>query len=330
MTMFPFLKNQPTYRQKQIQEAVYKQLISDWSEATVLPKDLREILAKEWPLQPAVEFFGSGRSRKAVITLSDGEVIEAVLIKNADGRHTVCVSCQAGCPLNCAFCATGKNGFKRDLTAQEIVDQVLIFARELKASGARVDNVVFMGMGEPFLNWPAVKSAIEIINGEDGLNIGARSISISTCGLPEGIRELSKFPLQVNLALSLHAPTDELRRELMPIANSYGLDEIWNELKKYLAIKGRKVMLEYMMIDGINDSVELADELTGLVRALPKGLAMVNLIPYNPTGDFQPSDKKQVELFRQRLQRNGIEAVVRESVGGQIAGACGQLAGKKK
>lgn len=329
MELSKILADQPAYRKKQIQEAVYKQLISDWDEALTLPKDLRDTLKVEMPLAIPAEIINEGRARKALITLNDGLQIEAVLITNHDGRHTVCVSSQVGCPMVCTFCATGKMGFKRNLTAQEIVNQVLLFARELKKSEDRVDNVVFMGMGEPLLNLYSVLEAIELINSPEGLEIGARSISISTCGMPEGIREIIEFPLQINLAISLHAPNDELRSELMPVASQYSIKEIWRELKNYLAAKKRKVMLEYVMIDNVNDNELYAEELAGLVTELPKGLAMINLIPYNPTGKYRPSPKNQIQKFKQVLEEHGLEVIVRESLGGSIAGACGQLAAKK-
>ncbi|OQA36363.1 MAG: putative dual-specificity RNA methyltransferase RlmN [Parcubacteria group bacterium ADurb.Bin326] len=329
MELSKILADQPAYRKKQIQEAVYKQLISDWDEALTLPKDLRDTLKTEMPLAIPAEIINEGRARKALITLNDGLQIEAVLITNRDGRHTVCVSSQVGCPMACTFCATGKMGFKRNLTAQEIVSQVLLFARELKKSEDRVDNVVFMGMGEPLLNLYSVLETIELINSPEGLEIGARSISISTCGMPEGIREIIEFPLQINLAISLHAPNDELRSELMPVASQYSIKEIWRELKNYLAAKKRKVMLEYVMIDNVNDNELYAEELAGLVAELPKGLTMINLIPYNPTGKYRPSPKNQIQKFKQVLEEHGLEVIVRESLGGSIAGACGQLATKK-
>lgn len=323
------MADQPTYRKKQIQEAVYKQLISDWDEALTLPKDLRDKLKQAVPLEIPAKVVNDGRTRKAVITLADGLKIEAVLITNRDGRHTVCVSSQVGCPMACTFCATGKMGFSRNLTTQEIVNQVLLFSRELKKSGDRVDNVVFMGMGEPLLNLYNVLEAIELINSPEGLEIGARSISISTCGMPEGIREIIEFPLQINLAISLHAPNDELRGELMPVASQYFIKEIWRELKNYIAAKKRKVMIEYVMIDNINDNELYAEELAGLITELPKGLTMVNLIPYNPTGKYRSSPKNQIQKFKQVLEEHGIEVIVRESFGGEISGACGQLANKK-
>jgi 23S rRNA (adenine2503-C2)-methyltransferase len=329
------LADEPAYRYRQVEESIYQKLIGDWQEATNLSKDLRERLTNDVPLDIAAQITDDGPTRKAIITLNDGAVIEAVRIKNADGRNTICVSSQAGCALGCAFCATGREGFKRNLTSEEIVLQVLLFARELKQIDERVDNVVFMGMGEPFLNWENVSEAINVFNSKNGLNIAARSISISTCGITSGIRALIKFPLQVNLALSLHAPSDQLREELMPIAKKYSIKNLWGAVKDYLVEKNRKIMIEYLMIDGVNDAAALAEKLAELLDELPKHLVMVNLIPYNPpltktsqTRQFEPSTYSKITSFKNILGRRGFEATVRESLGGRIAGACGQLAGR--
>lgn len=322
------LSDQPAYRYRQVREAIFRHLISDWEEAQNLPKSLREQLARECPLKIEAEELRDRRSTKAAMRLEDGNIIEAVLLNNNDGRHTVCVSSQVGCPIGCGFCATGKIGFKRNLTAEEIVAQVVYFARQLKAEGERVDNVVFMGMGEPFLNTDNVFKAIEILNDKEGISIGARSISISTVGIIEGIKKLAKFPLQVNLALSLHAPNDKLRDLLIPINKKYSIKRLWQALAIYLEETNRKVMIEYVMISGLNDSDKLAEELAKKIGELPKKLIMVNLIPYNPTGDYKASPPSKLEAFKSILGRSGIEAVVRESLGQGIAGACGQLAGK--
>ena len=323
------LADQPAYRYRQVREAVFKQLLDNWEEAKNLPQELREKLSAACPLEIKAEESKDRRSAKAVIRLNDGNIIESVLINNNDGRHTVCVSSQVGCPVGCDFCATGKIGFKRNLTAEEIVEQVLYFARQLKAEEARVDNVVFMGMGEPFLNTANVFKAIESLNDQAGLNIGARSISISTVGIIEGIKKMTKFPLQVNLALSLHAPNDQLRDQLVPINKKYPIKKLWPALLNYLEETNRKVMLEYVMIAGINDSDKLAQELAKIIGELPQKLVMVNLIPYNPTGSYRASPASKLEAFKNILGRQGIEAVVRESLGQNIFGACGQLAGKK-
>ena len=323
------LSDQPAYRYRQACEAVLQKLVSDWQEVSSLPQEIREKLNQEFPLALDYKIFNDGRTQKAVLSLVDGETIETVLINNFDGRNTICVSCQIGCPIGCGFCATGASGFVRNLTAGEIIDQVLLFARELHQKGERVDNVVFMGMGEPLLNLDNVLEAINLLNDKQGFNIGARSISVSTCGIPAGIRKIAAFPLQINLAISLHAATDSLRQELMPIAKEYRLTTLIAALNDYLSAKGRKLMVEYIMLRDVNDSATEADKLADLINLLPKNLVMVNLIPYNPTGKFVPSPPKVMEQFKQILGRRGIEATIRESLGGKILGACGQLARKR-
>ncbi len=323
------IENEPNYRRLQIKQAIFKLLIDDWNQATNLPQDLRLKLVENCPLEISAEIFKTRQAVKAIIRLDDGEKIESVMLTNADGRHTVCVSSQVGCPLGCAFCATGKLGFKRNLTAEEIVNQVVLFARELKQKEQRVDNVVFMGMGEPLLNWPEVSRALLMLNDADGLNISARGLSVSTCGLSEGIEKLSEFPLQVNLAISLHASDNELRSALMPINNAVSLDDLFASLKKYLAIKNRKIMFEYLLLRDVNDSRDQARQLAKLLKKLPAKLVMVNLIAYNPTGDFLASESNHVRDFKKELEGRGVNVTVRESLGGDIFGACGQLANRR-
>ncbi|MEK7167537.1 MAG: 23S rRNA (adenine(2503)-C(2))-methyltransferase RlmN [Patescibacteria group bacterium] len=321
------LKDQPSYRLKQAQEAIFKILVSDWSQATNLPKNLQEKLNQEMPLalRARTKESRDGRSIKASLKLKDGLEIETVLM-SYDSRHTVCVSSQVGCPVGCEFCLTGQMGFKRNLTAEEILDQILFFARILKEKGERVSNVVFMGMGEPFLNMDEVLKAINIINDPLGLNIGARSISVSTVGIIEGIKKLADFSLQINLAVSLQAPNDGLRSKLVPLNKKYPIKDIFKALEEYIAKTNRKAMIEYVMIVGVNDRIELAEQLAVLIKSLPKPLCMVNLICCNPTGKFKPSSKKQMEDFQKVLLENKVEAVIRESLGQDIYGACGQLA----
>jgi 23S rRNA (adenine2503-C2)-methyltransferase len=337
------LKEEPSYRLAQARELVFKQLIEKWDEARSFPKPLREILKREVPLGIRAQVFSSDDedSAKAVLTLSDGEKIETVLMAhkgkppigescNAGGRNTICVSSQVGCPMGCMFCATGKAGFKRNLNADEIVEQVLFFARRLKKTGGRPDNVVFMGMGEPFLNYNAVMEAIRIINAKDGLNIGARRISISTVGIVEGIEKLASEPLQVNLAISLHASNDALRSKIVPANSRYPIGQIMWAVYAYLKKTNRRVMFEYIMIDGLNDSDESARELAELIRRrFSLKLAFINLITYNPTGDFKPSTSERVKKFRQIIESEKIEVTERYRFGREIKAACGQLAGGK-
>lgn len=323
------LKNEPAFRLKQAKKAIYHDLVSDWSEATTLPKDLREILQKEAPLdiKSKISYSRDDRTVKALIFLADDLAIEAVLMKHTEKRNTVCVSSQVGCPLGCLFCMTGKMGFKRNLNVSEIVEQVLFFARSLKNKNEKISNIVFMGMGEPLLNWENVKKAIAIFNEDNCFGIGARKISISTAGILEGIAELAADYPQINLAISLHAPDDKLRGELMPIDKKYPLKNLFGAIDKYIEKTNRKVMFEYVMLKGINDSAEHAEE---LAKLLNKPLYMVNLIAYNPNGRFESSSPEQIKKFKNILEKNGVFATQRYRFGTDIEAACGQLAGKIK
>jgi 23S rRNA (adenine2503-C2)-methyltransferase len=335
------LAAEPKFRYAQVNKALYQDFISSWDEAFNLPKALRERLTAECPLEIQAEIIktvSGPKSLKALITLADGETIETVLIRqrgastekggakntNNDGRNTLCVSSQVGCPLQCAFCATGLSGFSRNLTAEEIVEQVVFWARFLQQEGRgeKPDNIVFMGMGEPFLNYEQFIKAVKFINNPETLNIGARRLSVSTAGLTEGIKRLAGEKIQINLAISLHAPNDALRRELMPIANKYSLREIFQAVDNYIVKTGRRVMFEYLMIKGVNDRDDQARELAELMK---KPLYLVNLIPYNATGKFRPSDRERIDAFKKILEEEKVPVTVRLSFGGSISAACGQL-----
>lgn len=334
------LEGQPSYRMKQVYDAVFREFVSDWDEAVTLPKDLREKLSKECPLDIDAEILEShgGETMKAGLTMKDGAVIEAVLMRHKD-RNTVCVSCQVGCAMNCAFCATGKLGLSRDLSAFEMVEQVLVFERILRGSGtgsgsdsgsssgsdagACVTNVVFMGMGEPFNNYDAVMKAVRLINEEIG--IGARSISISTCGVVAGIKRLAEEDLQVKLAISLHAPNDELRSSMMPVNKAHSLDELLDAVADYIRVTNKKVMIEYLLLKDVNDSDEIARELAGILKRKLGRLFMVNLIPFNPTQGFQASTGDRIGRFREILEEAGLTVTQRYRFGREIKGACGQL-----
>ena len=321
------LDGQPAYRYKQVNEALFRGLISNWDEVSNLPKELKEKLKADFPLAINAKIFEEARTIKALIELEDGVCIESVLMRY-EKRNSLCLSSQAGCPLGCKFCATGQNGFKRNLTSWEIIMQALLFGRMLKAQGERIDNAVFMGMGEPFLNIDNVFEAVKILNDKDGFNIGARSISISTAGLTEGIKKLSELPMQLNLAVSLHAANDKMRSEFMPINKKYSVEKIFSAIDKYIIKTNRKVMIEYVMIDGVNDKIKTAEELSAIIKSLEKPLVMVNLIPCNETGKYKPSSQERIEGFRDVLLKNGIDCIMRRSFGANISGACGQLAGK--
>lgn len=321
------LEKEPPFRSKQAKEAVFAHLIENWSEATNLPKEIVRELEQKAPLNinALVLVSKKGDSAKAAITLKDGIKVEIVIMRH-DKRNTVCVSSQAGCPLGCLFCATGKEGFKRNLETMEIIEQLLFCGRYLKKTGEKINNIVFMGMGEPFLNYDNVFGAIKMIAAKDGFNIGSRHISISTAGITEGILKMAQEPYQVNLAISLHSPNDNLRRELMPVAKKYSIKEILGAVDQYILSTRRKVMFEYIMIKDFNDSDDCARE---LARLLKKPLYFVNLISYNPTGNFEPSSPERIKSFKDILMQSGIQALQRYRFGEDIEGACGQLAGKK-
>ena len=325
--LYKILEGQPKYRAQQAKDAIFKKLASNWSEASNLSKELKEKLNKECPLEIDGQIFASRdtKTTKALITLSDGLQIETVMLSHKDGRHTVCVSTQVGCSLACAFCATGKLGLKRSLEVGEMLEQVLFFSRILNTEGKRVSNVVFMGMGEPFLNYDKTLKTIHYLN--EDLVIGARHISISTSGVIDGINKLANEKMQVNLAVSLHAPNDALRSELMPINKRFPLADLIKAVDKYIVKTGRRVMFEYLMIKGVNDSPAQAKQ---LVELMQKPLYMVNIIAYNPTDVFLPSDKQAIEKFINILEQAGVAVTQRYSFGQDIDAACGQLSNKNK
>ncbi|MCX6739336.1 MAG: 23S rRNA (adenine(2503)-C(2))-methyltransferase RlmN [Candidatus Parcubacteria bacterium] len=319
------LAEEPKYRLTQVNQAVFSDLTEDWNSVTGLPKILREKLQAECPLDiPAEVSVSSDKDTvKALLKLSDGKFIETVLMRHEDGRNTVCVSSMVGCPMKCAFCATGEMGLMRKLTADEIITQVLFFTRLLKKENERVGSVVFMGMGEPFLNYDNVMKSVRVMNSPEGFGIGARHISISTCGVFEGIKKLSEEDLALNLAISLHASNDEVREKLMPVAHGYAIKELLSVVDEYITKTKRKVMFEYLMINGVNDTDKMAEELAGL---LEKKLCVVNLIQYNDTGSFVASSHNRMNRFNEILEKNGVPATMRYRFGRDIKGACGQLA----
>lgn len=260
---------------------------------------------------------------KFTFTLSDGAVIESVHIPDGE-RRTVCVSSQAGCPLGCRFCATGALGFRRDLAWHEIAGQVIDVIRLV---GARPTNIVFMGMGEPFLNYDAVIEAVRVINSPDAVAIGARHITLSTAGIPDRIRQFAALPLQVKLAVSLNAAVPGLRAELMPVSRRYALPEVIDAVRHYVNSTGRRVTFEYVLLAGVNDRPADAAALAGLLRGIP---CKLNLIPFNPypgSGFAAPSER-DITGFAERLYPHLPAVTIRRSKGPRIAAACGQLAAR--
>ena len=317
---------EPAYRAKQ---ATHAQLTGahDWDEVNTLPRALRERLAEHLPFW-ALAIDARSESRDGTIKwrlrAPDGVLIETVLIHHRGGRRTVCVSSQAGCSLACRFCATGAGGPGRNLTVAEIFDQAVLAANEATAQGARLTNVVFMGMGEPMHNLDQVLGACELMHADDGLGLSARRIAISTVGWVPGISALAEYPLPVRLAISLHAADDVTRGELMPINKRYPIANLLAAARRYCDTTGRRVFIEYLLLDGVNDSVADAKRLAHLLR---DGRFHINLIEYNPTaGPYRASPQTRREVFLQTLAAAGLEASVRRSKGADVEAACGQLA----
>jgi 23S rRNA (adenine2503-C2)-methyltransferase len=311
---------EPSYRAKQILPRLWQRPVESWRHATDLPAALRAELDTAIPLlrlELAVHQVSTDGTEKFLWKLADGEAIESVLIPEGK-RRTLCISSQVGCALGCVFCATGRMGWRRNLSAAEIAAQV----RELvvRDPTAKPTNVVFMGMGEPLLNWEAVDTALTILNHPDGLGIGARHITVSTVGILPSLALFARRPEQFRLALSLHAPTSPQRLDLMPIEKKYHLADVL----KALAAFRRRVTLEYVLIGGKNDSLEAADALAAI--AIPLA-AHVNLLPLHPGGapDLTPSPRTHMLAFERRLKSRGVEAVLRRSRGLDISAACGQL-----
>ncbi len=317
---------QPAYRARQAYEA-QRAGADGWADVSTLPAALRERLADAlpfWALQPDERVVSQDGTVKWGLRAADGVVVEAVLIAHAEGRRTVCVSSQAGCALGCDFCATGKMGAGRNLTAAEIVDQAVLAARESDQQGARLTNVVFMGMGEPMQNLDAVLEACAAINSPDGLNISARRIAISTVGWVPGIAALQEHPLPVRLAVSLHAADDATRSKMMPINARYPIANLLAACRRYCDTTGRRVFIEYVLLEDVNDSVADAKRLARLLR---DGRFHVNVIEYNATeGPYRASSYGRREIFLRTLADAGLEASVRRSRGADVAAACGQLA----
>jgi 23S rRNA (adenine2503-C2)-methyltransferase len=322
------LVGQPKYRLSQVKRAVFHDLISSWEKATTLPKDLREKLEEECPIDidPKISMSLDENTVKALLTFGDGLDVETVLMRHK-GRNTVCVSTQIGCPLKCKFCATGKMGFKRDLTMSEIVEQILFFARYLVEQDQRITNIVFMGMGEPFLNYENVMSAIRYLNEKDTLNLGMRHFSVSTSGISDKIRKFADEDIEVNLALSLHAPSGDLRTQLMPVNKAHPLKEVLEALDYYQQKTRRKLMFEYIMIKDVNDTVFDAKLLAEIAR---KYICVINLIPYNssPNSPYKPSSAENIKRFKAILKEANINVTQRFNYGKDISAACGQLANK--
>lgn len=317
---------EPDYRARQIFKWVYQKGISDWDEATDLPRSLRQKLEALFDLRPfELETCYDSRdgTQKFVFRLKDNNFIETVLIPSGE-RRTLCLSTQVGCKFRCVFCASGLPGFIRNLSPAEITGQILFARHDLEFS---LTNFVFMGMGEPLDNFFSLAKAIEIMNSPEGMGIAARRITVSTCGLVPGIKKLKDLRLQINLSLSLHAPSDELRRRLIPLARRYSLEEVLSACEEYAQASGRMITVEYVLIDGINNSTKDAAQLAKIAQRLK---AKINLIPYSPVSvlSYKRPTPEAVEAFKEWLEEKGVKVTVRRSKGLDIQAACGQLAGR--
>lgn len=314
------------FRGKQLYQWLHKHLADSTEEMSNLSRSFREALDRECIIKNARiirQQTSADGTAKFLLELSDGNHVESVLMKYKHG-NSVCISTQAGCRMGCRFCASTVGGLIRNLTASEMLDQIYQIQR---LTGERVSNVILMGIGEPLDNYDNVLKFIRMLSDEYGLNISQRNITLSTCGLVEQIRRLSKEQLAITLAVSLHAPNDTIRRELMPIAERYSIEEILNACRDYLKDTRRRITFEYSLVDGKNDSPEQAEELARRLKGL---LCHVNLIPLNPVEGRlgQRSRKEQIAVFKAILEKNQINVTVRREMGRDIDAACGQLRNK--
>jgi 23S rRNA (adenine2503-C2)-methyltransferase len=324
--------DEPRYRAKQLWQGLYQKLWQKPEEFTNLPGQLRNRLGIEFnfvPLTPIDKLDSKDRqTQKILFRLADGQQIETVKMCYERGV-TLCISTQVGCAMGCVFCATGQMGFKRHLTVGEIVCQVLYFARELAANGERVANVVIMGMGEPFHNYDATLKAIDILNHPEGYKLGERRFTISTVGLIPMIQKFSAEKRQVNLAISLHAATDEMRSSLLPINKKYPLDDLLKVCREYVEQTGRRITFEWALIKNLNDTPVSARQLASRLRGLS---CHVNVIPLNPTGSYsgQATTRERAQLFKEELEKAGIPCTIRLRRGIDIKAGCGQLASQHR
>ncbi len=321
---------QPSYRADQILQWVYEKQADSFDAMTNLPSELRAKLAEQFEINAVHELqtrHATDTTEKFLFRLRDGALIETVLIPatpgltSTDDRQTVCISTQVGCAFGCKFCASGLNGFKRNLTAAEMVDQV---CHVQKLTQQKVNNIVVMGMGEPLANYDNVLRALRILNAPWALGIGARKMTVSTAGLVTGIRRLAEEPMQIRLAVSLHGATDEVRGKIMPINKKFPLSELLAACEYYAKVKGKMLTFEYILIENVNDSLPQAHKLAALARRVR---AKVNLIPYNPVEGlpWQRPDRDRCKVFQHVLRQAGISATLRVEKGTDIAAACGQL-----
>ncbi|MDD1501179.1 23S rRNA (adenine(2503)-C(2))-methyltransferase RlmN [Lysinibacillus sp. CNPSo 3705] len=319
------------FRAAQIFDWLYNKRVKTFEEMSNLSKGLREKLEASFALttlSTIIQQESKDGTIKFLFQLQDGYSIETVLMRHEYG-NSVCVTTQVGCRIGCTFCASTLGGLKRHLLAGEIVEQVVKVQQTLDELGERVSHIVIMGIGEPFDNYDAMMNFLKVINHEKGLNIGARHITVSTSGIVPKIYEFADEQLQINFAVSLHAPNQEARQKLMPIARAYKLDELMEAVRYYTKKTGRRVTFEYGLMSGENDSVEIAEELSALIKGLK---CHVNLIPVNyvPERDYVRTSRSQIFAFEKTLKKNGINVTIRREQGSDIAAACGQLRAQER
>ncbi len=316
-------RGQPAFRGKQLHEWIYEKGVSQLEQIPVLPKQWREAIGdvKVGRSEVVYSTVTKDGTQKLLLQLEDGKIIETVGIPSSK-RLSVCVSTQVGCPMGCTFCATGKGGWQRNLAKHEIIDQVLTIQQQMER---RVSHLVFMGMGEPLLNLENLAGAIHSFH--EDMGISYRHITVSTVGIPDKIPQLATYNLPLTLAVSLHAPTQQLRRQLIPSADRYELDRLIADCQEYVKITGRRVSFEYTLLAGVNDGIEQAINLAGLIRGFQ---SHVNLIPYNPIGDadFRRPTAKAIQKFVEVLEQEKVAVSVRRTRGLEADAACGQLRGR--
>ena len=315
---------EPKFRAKQLYEWMHVHLSRNYDDMKNIPLSLKDKLMKECEYTSLsiarMQESAIDGTRKYLFELSDGNFVESVFMRYKHG-NSVCISSQVGCRMGCKFCASTLDGLERNLHPSEMLDQIYAISAD---TGERVSNIVVMGTGEPLDNYDTVVRFIDLISNEKGLNISQRNITVSTCGLVPMIDKLAKEKLQITLALSLHASTDEKRRELMPIANKYSIEELISACRNYFDITGRRISFEYALVAGVNDTKEDAAKLSDIAHAVS---AHVNLIPVNPIKerDYKRSSHKSILEFKNKLEKNGINVTIRRELGSDIDGACGQL-----
>ncbi|MGE7913811.1 23S rRNA (adenine(2503)-C(2))-methyltransferase RlmN [Lysinibacillus xylanilyticus] len=319
------------FRAAQIFDWLYNKRVKTFDEMSNLSKGLREKLEASFvltTLSTIIQQESKDGTIKFLFQLQDGYSIETVLMRHEYG-NSICVTTQVGCRIGCTFCASTLGGLKRHLLAGEIVEQVVKVQQTLDEVGERVSHIVIMGIGEPFDNYDAMMNFLKVINHEKGLNIGARHITVSTSGIVPKIYQFADEQLQINFAVSLHAPNQEARQKLMPIARAYKLDELMEAVRYYTKKTGRRVTFEYGLMSGENDSVEVAEELSALIKGIK---CHVNLIPVNyvPERDYVRTSRSQIFAFEKTLKKNGINVTIRREQGSDIAAACGQLRAQER